>query len=62
MADILYFAKGGPHRGRSPREPAGEIVIFPGIRVEYHDRQPAPSRKRRTKGAKRRRSKDAVSA
>ena len=43
MADILPFAKSEPVRKRSPGGVTGEIVIFPGIRVEYHDLTPAPA-------------------
>ncbi len=37
MAKILPFAKGRAKRKSGMREPAGEIVIFPGIRIEYSD-------------------------
>jgi hypothetical protein len=42
MADILPFAKAEPGRRKPPGGSAGEIVIFPGVRVEYHDRPAAP--------------------
>jgi hypothetical protein len=51
MAEIFQFAASAPKRTRHRREAAGEIVIFPGIRVEYHDHPPTPDTKgRRPRG------------
>lgn len=49
MAEILPFAGAAGHRRRSTGEAAGEIVIFPGVRVEYHDAAPIPQRKARSR-------------
>ena len=43
MADILPFTRGEPGRKRDAGRVTGEIVIFPGIRVEYHDVGPEPA-------------------
>ena len=40
----------------------GEVVIFPGIRVEYHDQPPTPPAKQRQRRGKRSSAKDALSA
>jgi len=61
MAEILQFAKGSTARKRAPREAAGEIVIFPGVRVEYHQ-APRPPAKRKRRRARRAGAKDALSA
>lgn len=54
MAEILAFAKIGSHRPRDDRHSAtGEVVIFPGIRVEYHDGPGTPPMKPRHRRAKR---------
>lgn len=53
MAEILPFAKSGSTRPRGPQEVSGEIVIFPGVRVEYHDRPASPPPKPRQRRAKR---------
>ena len=47
MAEILPFAISASKRAPRHREGAGEVVIFPGIRVEYHDGPPSPPTKRR---------------
>lgn len=68
MAKILPFA-----RGRAGRKPAaskgaaasqctGEIVIFPGVRVEYHDQTPAPEAKQRRSRVRRSSAEDVLSA
>ena len=62
MGDIIPFAKDGLDRPRKRREAMGEIVIFPGIRVEYHDGTPSPPTSHPPRRAKRRRAKDALSA
>ncbi len=62
MAKILPFAKSRIGRKAVPPEGTGEIVIFPGIRVEYHDRVPAPEAKRRRRRARRNPSEDVLSA
>jgi hypothetical protein len=38
MAEILSFAVSKPRAARRPSRRSGEVVIFPGIRVEYHDK------------------------
>jgi hypothetical protein len=62
MAEILPFAIGDPRRTRHRRsgagESVGEIVIFPGIRIEYHDGPPTPP----TKGDRRGKSNSATGA
>jgi hypothetical protein len=65
MAEILPFT--GERRERSRPAPGNraEIVIFPGVRVEYHDRVPEPAQQSAAKGRSRRRvrpAKDALSA
>jgi hypothetical protein len=64
MAKILPFASDGATRKSSKREAAGEIVIFPGVRVEYHDGPPQPTQERRQQCRGRRNSAkdDALSA
>jgi hypothetical protein len=62
MAKILPFARG--RAGRKPAAPqgTGEIVIFPGVRVEYHDQTPAPEAKQRCRRARRNSAEDVLSA
>jgi len=60
MAEILPFASSGPSRPRERQHVSGEIVIFPGIRVEYHDRPPSPPAKPRHGRPRRNRSRDAL--
>ena len=43
MADILVFPHDTMPRRRPGEAGNAEIVIFPGIRVEYHDRSPEPA-------------------
>jgi hypothetical protein len=62
MAKILPFARGGAGRKPAARKGAGEIVIFPGIRVEYHDRSPEPEAKGRRRRVRRNSAKGALSA
>jgi hypothetical protein len=47
MATILTFAKRAARRKRATRIAAAEIVIFPGVRVEYHDEARSPTRRRK---------------
>jgi len=61
MADILPFAIGASKPSRPHSQRAGEVVIFPGIRVEYHEFPPEPP-KGRHRRAKRDAAKDALSA
>jgi hypothetical protein len=42
MADILPFVKDKDGRSKSAGASAGEVVIFPGVRIEYHDPAPTP--------------------
>ena len=59
MAKILPFAIDGASRKRKAPVTGGDVVIFPGIRVEYHDGAPQPDTKnRQRRGA----SKDVLSA
>jgi hypothetical protein len=47
MADIVPLAvERPPRKARKPNEAAGQVLIFPGIRVEYHDDPPAVPKKR----------------
>jgi hypothetical protein len=60
---ILPFTK--PEASRIRRAGAGsaEIVIFPGVRIEYHDEKPAPGGKGRTRRRRRKGNpKDVLSA
>lgn len=63
MAKILQFSevegRPRPERSGSARPAMAEIVIFPGVRVEYHDEPPKPAGSR---GGRRRQAKAAVSA
>jgi hypothetical protein len=43
MAKILQFARPDTDRRRKAGDIPAEIVIFPGIRVEYHDVPPHPA-------------------
>lgn len=63
MAKILPFATDRAERKPGVRQAAGELVIFPGIRVEYHDNPPEPQAKRSRRRSRRRAEKtDALSA
>jgi hypothetical protein len=56
MAEILPFEKGVTARKRIAGEESGLIVIFPGVRVEYHDGPtptPRPKRGRKRRPAAR---------
>ena len=53
MAEILPFITSGSNRPRERQHALGEIVIFPGVRVEYHDRPKDPPAKPRQRRAKR---------
>jgi hypothetical protein len=61
MAEILTFAASGSTRRRERQRAQGEIVIFPGVRVEYHDRPPNPPAKPRQRRSKRNTPADALS-
>jgi hypothetical protein len=43
MAKILPFATLEARRDRGAGDRMGEIVIFPGVRIEYHDLPPKPT-------------------
>ena len=43
MAKILQFAQPHTDRRRKAGNTSAQIVIFPGIRVEYHDAPPHPA-------------------
>ena len=62
MAEILPFARTSSSRPRDRRNVAGEIVIFPGVRVEYHDSPPSPPVKPRHRRTKRGSTSDALTA
>lgn len=62
MAKILPFAKGKAQRVREPGERLGEIVIFTGIRVEYHDCHPSAPTTEPPRGRRRPSKKNALSA
>jgi hypothetical protein len=62
MATILPFVGRRPDRTKRPRGATGEIVIFPGVRIEYHDHAPTPTVNRSPQRAKQRRDKDALSS
>ena len=62
MADILQFAISASKRTRRHRESVGEVVIFPGIRVEYHESPPQPPTNGRQRRSKRGTAKDVLSA
>jgi hypothetical protein len=62
MADILPFAISASKPPRPHSQGAGEVVIFPGIRVEYHEFPPEPPTKGRHRRAKRDVAKDVLSA
>ena len=48
MAQILIFPQAAPRRAEQPRPDAPcEIIIFPGVRVEYHAEQPTIDLSRR---------------
>jgi hypothetical protein len=54
MAKILKFARLAAGERRKAPDAPGEIVIFPGIRVEYHDVPPPPVGSGGSRGARRR--------
>jgi len=54
MAKILEFARLDPDRRRRRPDRSGEIVIFPGVRVEYHDVPPHPAGSGGSRGGRRR--------
>jgi hypothetical protein len=60
MAEILPFVASGSNRPRDRQNARGEIVIFPGIRVEYHDRPTSPPAKHRQRRVKRNVTSDAL--
>jgi hypothetical protein len=60
MAEILPFAISASKRPPRHREGTGEVVIFPGIRVEYHDGAPPPPTKGRSRRGKRGAAKGAA--
>jgi hypothetical protein len=62
MAEILPFTSADAHRRRKVADTAGEVVIFPGIRIEYHENAPAPDATKRQRRARRRPSKTPTSA
>jgi hypothetical protein len=61
MAEILPFERAATKRRARGRDVPGEVVIFTGVRVEYHERLPENS-KRRQRRSRRRPTEDAISA
>jgi len=62
MAEILLFARTSSSRPRDRQKVTGEIVIFPGVRVEYHDNPPSPPVKPRHRRNRRSPASDALTA
>jgi hypothetical protein len=62
MAEILPFTSADAHRRRKLTHPAGEVVLFPGIRIEYHEKAAAPAASKRQRRGRRRSSKPPKSA
>ena len=62
MAEILPFTSGDAHRRRKVAGAAGEVVIFPGIRVEYHEHASTPEGSKRQRRGRRRPTKPPASA
>lgn len=62
MAEILPFTSADTHRRRKVADAAGEVVIFPGIRIEYHDNASPPDASKRQRRGRRRPSKPPTSA
>lgn len=64
MATILPFAQPQDRRKRGELPAAAQIVIFPGVRVTYHDASaPAPTGKEPSgAGRKRKAAKGALTA
>jgi hypothetical protein len=53
MADILPFVTRERRRADRADGRSAEIVIFPGVRVEYHDDRPGPETKRQGRSGRR---------
>jgi hypothetical protein len=62
MAKVLQFALRASGERRVASNAPAEIVIFPGVRVEYHGDGPAPDDKRRQRRGRRRATKKTASA
>jgi hypothetical protein len=62
MAEILPFTSADAHRRRKVTDAAGEVVIFPGIRIEYHENASVPEASKRQRRSRRRPSKPPASA
>lgn len=62
MTKILSFIRPEGTRKRSAGNLQAEIVIFPGVRVEYHDQPPKPAGNGRSGPGRRRPAKRALSA
>ena len=62
MAKILPFQRVDGTRSRKADAAPAEIVIFPGVRVEYHDRPPDPAGNGRPRGGGRNSRKAAMGA
>jgi hypothetical protein len=62
MAQILTFPKIEASRRSHRGSVNAEVVIFPGVRVEYHDQPPKPAGNGRRRRTRRVRATDAASA
>ncbi len=62
MAEILPFTSADAQRRRKLADAAGEVVIFPGIRIEYHENPSTPGATKRQRRGRRRPSKAPTSA
>jgi hypothetical protein len=60
MAVILPFTTERTGRATKAGEGRGEIVFFPGVRVEYHDAPPSPPETSQPKRRRRNRRKRAL--
>ena len=50
MADVLIFkSRPAAAVARQPKQGPAEIVIFPGVRYEYHDEAPRPQTRRQAR-------------
>ncbi len=62
MAEILPFSAGRAKPRSGERDTVGEVIIFPGIRIEYHEEQEPGLAKRGRRGGGGGAPKDALSA
>ena len=62
MAKVLQFALSASAERRPRPDAPAEIVIFPGVRVEYHDAPPPPAGRTGGRGRRRSAGKRALTA